>query len=135
MRMPFRNLVHETTTTIGTATLALIAAPGYPRFSDVFTANDPVEYSIRNGLNWEVGIGTYLAPNQLARNIVLGTFAGAGWNTDGQPLNLTGTSVVRSVITAEHAAALIRVEHMPTTVNSFMQEGHSYAVLNSALQL
>lgn len=73
MALILKDRVKETTavTSTGTATL-LGAVTGYQSFSVIGTGNT-CYYTIasQTGSEWEVGIGTYTSPNQLARTTVL----------------------------------------------------------------
>ncbi len=73
MALILKDRVKETTavTSTGTATL-LGAVTGYQSFSVIGTGNT-CYYTIasQTGSEWEVGIGTYTLPNQLARTTVL----------------------------------------------------------------
>ena len=65
--------VKETTTTTGTGTLALAGAVSqFQAFSDVMVNNDTTVYAIvgQTGTEWEVGLGTWLTGNSLARTTV-----------------------------------------------------------------
>ena len=72
--MKWFDRIRETTTTEGTITAVLAGAfRGHKRFSDVFSNGDLVPYCIahQTGTQFEVGLGTYTASNQLARTKVL----------------------------------------------------------------
>lgn len=72
MALVVKDRVRETTTTTGTGTLTL-AGPvtGYQSFSTIGNANTTY-YTITDGTNWEVGIGTYTASGTtLSRDTVL----------------------------------------------------------------
>jgi hypothetical protein len=72
MALVVKDRVKETTTTTGTGTLTLAgAASGFQSFSVIGDGNTTY-YTITDGLNWEVGIGTYTASGTtLARTTVL----------------------------------------------------------------
>jgi hypothetical protein len=66
--------VRETTTTTGTGVLALAGAvAGFRTFAAVLATSDTVWYAIvhQTANEWEVGLGTYSAANQLTRTTVL----------------------------------------------------------------
>ncbi len=66
--------VNETSTTTGTGTLTLAGAvTGFQTFDSVLATNDTTYYAItlESAGEWEVGLGTFTAPDQLARTTVL----------------------------------------------------------------
>lgn len=74
--MPFiiADRVRETSTTVGTGSIALAGAvTGYRTFASVMASTDTTYYTIadQGGPNWEVGIGTFTSPFTLARTTVL----------------------------------------------------------------
>lgn len=72
MALVLKDRVRVTSTTAGTGTFTLgSAATGYQDFSVIGTGNTTY-YTIadQSGANWEVGLGTYTAPNQLTRTTV-----------------------------------------------------------------
>lgn len=80
--------VQETTSTTGTGTLTLAGAlAGYQSFTSAFPSGGQVYYGIVNGVQWEVGIGTYTTSGTtLARTTVLASSNG------GTAITLAGTS-------------------------------------------
>jgi hypothetical protein len=82
MALVHKNRVKETSTTTGTGTYTLLGAVGgFRAFSDIGNANT-CYYTAENGVDWEVGIGTYtLAGTTLARTTILASSnAGAAVN-------------------------------------------------------
>lgn len=64
--------VRETTTTSGTANYELLgAATGFQAFIDGIGNANSTSYSVRNGADFEVGIGTLTGGNSLSRDIIL----------------------------------------------------------------
>jgi len=64
--------VKEATNTVGTSSLVLTgAAQGCRSFSSVMAIGDTCGYAVDNGTDWEVGIGTLTATDNLARTTVL----------------------------------------------------------------
>jgi len=54
--------VQETTTTTGTGTITLAGAKaGFQSFASALTDGDTVPYCIEDGVDWEVGVGTFTA--------------------------------------------------------------------------
>lgn len=105
--MKYANGVKATTLTTGTGDVTLAAVFGYVPFPQAFSVGDRVPYAIRNGQNWEWGIGTVQAGGVLERTTVASTLV-AGVFTDVAParITLTGVSEVVCAITAEDYRAL-----------------------------
>jgi hypothetical protein len=76
MALVLKDRVKETSTTAGTGTLTLGGAVvGYQTFNAAIASGSTVYYTIQNtaagyDTEWEVGVGTFTSPNQLARNTV-----------------------------------------------------------------
>ena len=72
MALVLKDRVKETTTTTGTGTYTLAGAvTGYQSFS-VVGNNNTTYYTVTDGTNWEVGIGTYTSSGTtLSRNTIL----------------------------------------------------------------
>ena len=73
MALILKDRVKETTTVVGTGTATLLGAvTGYQSFSVIGNGNT-CYYAIvaQTGSEWEVGIGTYTSPDQLARTTIL----------------------------------------------------------------
>ena len=70
--LAYADRVQETSATGGTGTLTLGGAvAGYRAFSVAFATGQSVNYAISDGVNWEVGKGTYtLAGTLLSRDLV-----------------------------------------------------------------
>lgn len=69
--------VRERTLTEGTGALVLIGAvTGHQRFRDALTVGDQTYYTIENGVEWEVGIGTYAGVDTLTRDTVFDSSSG-----------------------------------------------------------
>lgn len=86
------NGVYETTTTSGTGTITLSAVTGRPRFSDA-GVGAVVPYAIKDGNNWEWGMGTVSASNTLARSIISATYVSGTYdNTSPTAITLSGSS-------------------------------------------
>lgn len=98
------NAVKETTTTSGTGTVTLSEAAGFARFSAAFAVGDLVAYAIKDGSNWEWGIGTIGASNTLARTYVMATLVSGTYTTDGAAaIALSGSSA--DVFATNHSGA------------------------------
>lgn len=66
------DLVRETTSTTGTGTYTLAGAVlGYQAFSAVMATADTCFYAVKAGSSYEIGIGTFTSPDQLARTTVI----------------------------------------------------------------
>lgn len=86
------NGIHETTTTSGTGTVTLSAVTGRPRFSDA-GVGALVPYAIKDGNNWEWGMGTVSASNTLARSVITATYVSGTYdNTSPSAITLSGSS-------------------------------------------
>lgn len=88
------NGVKETTATTGTGTVTLAAVTGFVRFSQAFAVGEIVSYAIRDGNNWEWGIGTVAASNTLERTTCNAKFDAGSYVTDGTKLTLSGSAEV-----------------------------------------
>ena len=88
MPLRFANRVKESTTTSGSGTITLGgASDGYQSFTNAFSDNDTTYYTITNGNNWEVGVGTY-SSNTLSRDTIFSS------SNSGSKINLDGSSTV-----------------------------------------
>ena len=79
MALQLKDRVLETASSPGTGTVTLLGASlGYQSFNTALTSGSTTFYTIADlgGANWEVGIGTFTSPDQLARNTVLASSAG-----------------------------------------------------------
>jgi len=91
------NWVKESTATTGTGDITLGGAPsGFIPFSQVFRDGQAVYYTIEDGANREIGIGTYNA-GVLSRTTVLETLEGGtytGPEGSPSPITLSGSATV-----------------------------------------
>ena len=105
MAFVINDRVKETTTTTGTGTLNLAGAvTGFVTFGSVLSDGDTTYYTISDGSNWEVGLGTYnTSGNTLTRtdaNVLQST------NSDNR-ISLSGNSAdVFITLPADKAVAL-----------------------------
>jgi hypothetical protein len=79
MALQLQDRVLETANSPGTGTVTLLGASlGYQSFNTALTSGNTTYYTIADlgGALWEVGIGTFTAPNQLARNTILASSSG-----------------------------------------------------------
>lgn len=89
------NGVKETTATTGIGTVTLSAVTGFVRFSQAFVVGDPVSYAIRDGDNWEWGVGTVGASNTLSRDVAIAKFdSGTYSQYPATKLSLAGSAEV-----------------------------------------
>lgn len=89
------NGVKETTATTGTGTVTLSAVTGFARFANAFAVGDLVSYSIRDGNDWEWGLGAVGASNTLSRDVCTAKFAAGTYeNMPATKLNLSGSAEV-----------------------------------------
>ena len=71
MALVVKDRVQETSTTTGTGSLTLLGAvTGFQTFSSAIGNTNTTYYTIQNGAEWEVGIGTVSA-GALSRDTVL----------------------------------------------------------------
>lgn len=98
MALVVADRVQETTTTAGTGTVTLAGAvTGYQSFATIGNGNTTY-YTITNGANWEVGIGTYSTSGPtLARTTILAS------SNAGSAITLSGTSIVFCTYPAKRA--------------------------------
>jgi len=86
-----KDRVKETTTSTGTGTIDLAgASSGYQSFLTAgYSDNDTVYYTVVNGDNWEVGVGTLSSTTtRLARTTILAS------SSSGSAITLVGSSEV-----------------------------------------
>ena len=79
MALQLQDRVLETANSPGTGTVTLLGASlGYQSFNTALTSGNTTYYTIADlgGALWEVGIGTFTSPNQLARNTILASSSG-----------------------------------------------------------
>lgn len=89
------NGVKETTATTGTGTITLSAVTGFARFASAFAVGDLVSYSIRDGNDWEWGLGSVGASNTLSRDVCTAKFASGTYeNMPATKLSLSGSAEV-----------------------------------------
>lgn len=90
------DLIKESSATTGTGlNISLSAISGFARYSDAFSVDDVVEYSIRDGNNFEQGLGTIKAGNTLDRTTPVVTFESGVYDSSSPSrINLSGSAVV-----------------------------------------
>jgi hypothetical protein len=79
MALQLKDRVLETANSPGTGTVTLLGASlGYQSFNTALTSGNTTYYTIADlgGNNWEVGIGTFTAPDQLTRDTILESSGG-----------------------------------------------------------
>lgn len=99
------NGVKETTATTGTGTLTLSAVTGYVRVAQAFAVGARLVYAMKDGDNWEWGIGTVGAANTLERTLINATYVSG-----------TYTSVGAAAITLASGAAEVYVEQTASSI-------------------
>lgn len=104
MALQLKDRVLETASAPGTGTVTLLGASlGYQSFNTALTSGSTTYYTIADlgGSNWEVGVGTFTSPNQLARNTILAS------SNAGSAVNFnTGTQNVFITYPAEKSVNL-----------------------------
>ena len=130
------NGIKETTATTGTGTVTLAAVAGYARFSGGFAVGLPGSYAIKDGSNWEWGVGTVGAGNTLARTtitatLVDGTYIGSGATA------ITLASGAADVICTDHTGTVRPISnltgHITSVGNSTTLGSFTAAELNAAV--
>ena len=105
--MALHNMAGMSTATTGTGTITLSSAlTGLQSFSDAGVVDgEKIPYSIKDGNNWEVGLGTYTASGTtLSRDTVLDS------SSSGSEISLSGSSVeVRITTLANYPSREIRI--------------------------
>jgi hypothetical protein len=79
MALQLQDRVLETASAPGTGTVTLLGASlGYQSFATALTSGNTTYYTIADlgGALWEVGIGTFTAPDQLTRDTILDSSSG-----------------------------------------------------------
>jgi len=119
MALVLYDRVQETTSTTGTGSITLAGAvSGYQSFAVVGNGNTTY-YTILNGTQWEVGIGTYSTTGPtLARTTIL-----SNSNGNTSPINLSGASNVWCDYPAEKSVNLdangnANISYTPNTTTS-----------------
>lgn len=84
---------------------------GYIAFSDCFIADDPIEYWVEDGSDFEHGYGTYLAGNAIQRDTVIETLVGGVYD-DSSPvaIDVSATAVVYVSASLEQLAAKLDLD-------------------------
>lgn len=95
------NGIKETTDTTGTGTVTLAAIAGSVRFANGFATGSRASYAIKDGNNWEWGIGTVGAGNTLARTTITATLVAGTYTTTGA-VAITLASGAADVICTQH---------------------------------
>ena len=92
------NWIKETTTTSGTGNITLSSVTGYDTFGSQFgdaTTNTPAryfQYTIKDGNNWETGIGHMSTTTVLVRDVIQMTLTAGSMARYGSALTLSGGS-------------------------------------------
>lgn len=117
MALVLKDRVKETTQTSGTGTLALLgASQGFQAFSVVGEGNITY-YTITDGINWEVGVGTY-SVNSLSRDTVISSSQSGGKVNWG-----AGTRDVFCTLPANSASMAQGINNLATGQNSIALGG------------
>lgn len=129
MKKLLADVVEEATVTSGTGTVTLTQVTGWARFSDRFANGDLTYYSIRDGNNWEIGIGTVGASHTLARTTIIGTLVAGTWTSGGSAMTLSGgQAIVRSVAPEALYSAFLKIEQALVSVDTTCVVGKAYGV-------
>lgn len=118
MALILKDRVQETTTTTGVGAITLAgASTSYQSFDSVMDTGDTTYYTIVSGTQWEVGVGTFTSPNQLARTTVISS------SNAGNLVNFaTGTKYVfisypaeKAVYTNAAGTQIVATGNLPVT--------------------
>lgn len=129
MPLVLKDRVKETTTTTGTGTYTLAgAATGFQSFSVIGNANTTY-YTVTDGTNWEVGIGTYTSSGTtLSRDTILES------SNSGNAVNWgAGTKEVFVTYPAERAVYVDGFYIVPGSTASVKVRTSSTASISSPL--
>lgn len=106
MALQLKDRVLETASAPGTGTVTLLGASlGFQSFNAALTSGSTTYYTIADlgGANWEVGIGTFTSPNQLARNTILASSnAGSAVNFSSGTQNVFITQPAEQTVVASN---------------------------------
>ena len=103
MKADIHEFVKESTTTEGSVlNITLSSISGFARFEDVASVGDTVYYTILNGFNREVGIGTVQNTSTLDRSYPLTTLEDGAYTDEAvSRITLSGASQVAITPSAE----------------------------------
>ncbi len=136
MKKLLADVVEEASVTSGTGTVTLTQVTGWARFSDRFSTSDLCYYSIRDGNNWEIGLGTVGASHTLARTTILGTLVAGTWTSGGSAMTLSGGSaIVRSVAPEALYSSFFKIEQSLVTTSTACVSGKAYGVGANSLTM
>ena len=111
-----KNRAYVVTATTGTGTITLGSpVSGYQSFTDAgLTTGAVTRYTIQDGANWEIGLGTYTtAGNTLTRTP-------SESSSGGSAINLSGNAEVFIAATAEDVSPLYDANFVTQTTSSFL---------------
>lgn len=110
--MKLSNWVRQKVSTVGTGNLLLSdVISSYIRVSSAYANGDQLIYSVVDGINREIGVGTFVASgNYISRDIVLETLVnGAYVNSSATPITLSGSAEVSVMPTKQNTNSHIPV--------------------------
>jgi hypothetical protein len=110
-----KNRAYVVTTTTGTGTITLGSpVAGYQSFTDAgLTTGAVTRYTIQDGANWEIGLGTYtISGNTLTRTP-------SESSNSGSAINLSGNAEVFIAATAEDVSPLYDANFVTQTTSSY----------------
>ena len=111
-----KNRAYVVTATTGTGTITLGSpVAGYQSFTDAgLTTGAVTRYTIQDGANWEIGLGTYTTSgNTLTRTP-------SESSNSGSAINLSGNAEVFIAATAEDVSPLYDANFVTQTTSSFL---------------
>ena len=122
MALVIADRVRETSTTTGTGTLTLAGAvSGFQTFSTAIGNTNTCYYTIVNGSEWEVGLGT-VAAGTLARTTVLkSSNAGSAVNFSAGSKDVFGTYPADKAVDTDITQTLINKTLTNPTVTNYVE--------------
>ena len=134
MALILKDRVKETTTVTSTGTATLLGAvTGYQSFSVIGNGNT-CYYAIvaQTGSEWEVGLGTYTSPNQLARTTVLSSSnSGSLVNFSVGTKDVYVTQPAEEAVYLNQATGLVEVGGNGTNTISFTEINTTNLIANT----
>jgi hypothetical protein len=129
MPLILKDRIKETTAVTGTGTATLLGAVvGYQSFSDIGNGNTCYYTIVDQTTNaWEVGVGTYNSPNQLARTTVLSS------SNSGSPISFSAGT--KDVFVVQPAGEAVYINQATNKVEAFGNGANTISFTNVTADL